>query len=358
MNKGKIIAGMKILWAWLLVILLPLLFFVLIRIVWGAGCSLHSLYVRFAHPNPVFFGIELGEKCTCDEYYKSECAIGLKDPVGSREGWLSEKHRINDRPYSFGNVRMAEAVEAKICRIDEFYGQDMALALIAKRTRKILGVLVAARCRKGQTGDVVKEIAEIIKEKHEDVVVRPEIDSWQLKAMMQLARRPSLKSVIVPRQSCQTICAKENFEVTIMGAEIGEAREPERKRASRGDDDVGDVYVIHSDPDDAVARGAMRACWQVPVEESEDERLVRLHCIEEWQTYPQSVESLFAERDVRGDELKVDYGAAFVYVLVMLHDYQDQICLDKRPAKRDARSEMEMQRRIKQREREKNAASL
>jgi len=298
--------------------------------------------------NPVFFGVEIGGT------YKREYAMNDKWSVSSALYWMKE--RVKERPYVFANVRLADYVEAKIHKIEEFYGQDMALVLVTRHTGKTIGVVVAAKCKKGETGSTVEEIKNTVLAKHSGAVVINKLESYHVKAVDSFVRRPSLDCMNVPTRICQLVCANENFEMTILGVERvkmnsevelnGHAAECENHNVSPPIDGVLRAPSIEEE-----LRFALADC---PCGDSDYLRDARIGMIERWQVGRSSTEG--RSKDLNVEEL--DFEKAYVYVAVLLHNYEDEVEDEMKAIRESEKRKGILEREKEASVRAKNAAAL
>jgi len=300
------------------------------------------------HDKPVFFGVEIGER------YNPAYALDIKGSVGTYLFWLRHKYQLADRPYAFGGVRLEKNVQGKICRIEKFYEQDMALLLVTKSSKRVIGVVVAAKCRSEEIDNVVREISGVIRAKHKNVTLINKLEPWQNAAMLRFARRPALDRVVVPTVSRQIVCVDENFEVTIMGTRFKMIEEPIRSVRVKTDENLNVLGRVSN----AVA--ARFAYDDASIGDDDYLRMARISDLEKWQVEPQTLEEMFEEKELKACAVKqdVDPDAAYVYVLVMAHNYEEEIAADRVEARMDDQRRKVEQGRELEHAREKNASAL
>ena len=297
---------------------------------------------------PTFFGIKLGDEYRCEYKYDAtdpECLkYGAYDPECLE--WVKNKYENHERPYAFGGVNIEKNVEAKIRRIADFYGQDMALLLVTRNTKKIIGAVVAAKCNKKYVQQVAEEIKTTVIRKHKNVTVVDRLESWQNAAISGFIRRPALDCIAVPLKPYKLNCANENFEITIMGVNFKAVPAPiinggnttKSGLHSRSVASNAHFYYTSSIVGSAVANTFIK-----------------------WQVTPQTIEEMSEERELRKYEAKqqnVDLDAAYVYVLVLLHDYVKYIDDDEAKALLNEQLRQTEKRCEQEQIRRKNASAL
>ena len=297
---------------------------------------------------PTFFGIKLGDIYQCEYKYDAtdpECLKhGAYDPECLE--WIKNKYEKHERPYVFGGINIEKNVEAKIRRIADFYGQDMALLLVTRNTKKIIGVVVAANCDKKDVRQVAEEIKATVTRKHKNVTVVERVESWQSLAMAGFVRRPALDCIAVTLKPCKLDCANENFEMTIMGVNFKAVPAP----IINGEDTTKSDLHLRS-----VASSAHFYYTASIVGSYVANTFIK------WQVTPQTIEEMAEERELRKQQAKrqdIDLNAAYVYVLILLHDYVKYIDDDEARALLNEKFRQAEKRRKQEQVRRKNAAAL
>lgn len=303
---------------------------------------------------PTFFGIKLGDT------YQCEYGADKKDSVLNYHYWIRNKYYLYERPYVFGGINMEKNVEAKIRRITDFYGQDMALLLVTRNTKKIIGAVVAAKCSTNDVQQVADEIKTTVVLKHKNATVVDRVESWQNKAMSGFVRRPALNCSAILQKPCMLICADDNFEMAIIGVNFKSEPEP----IIKPNPIVNEEYTTMSgrrllQPPSI----ASSACFSYERHATRDEyyMLVDIENFAKWQVSPLSIAEMAEEHEQRkrlSVKQDVDLDAAYVYVLVLLHDYVKYIDADEVKARLDENLRQAEKQREQEQVRRKNAAAL
>ena len=308
---------------------------------------------------PAFFGFKLGDVYQC-EYDEDK-----DDSVRSYLDWIKNKYRHYERPYAFGGINMEKNVEAKISKIDAFYGQDMALLLVTRNTKKIIGVVVAARCNANDAQQIADEIKTTVIRKHKNVTVVDRVASWQNMAMSRFVRRPALNCEAISQDPCMLICADDNFEMAVMGVKFKAVPEP---IIAVPEPTINEERTTKSDynpkvplPLPSVARTAHFCYTDRPCGESVGGWLWKINGFVKWQVTSQTIEEMVEERELRkyqAEQQTVDLNRAYVYVLIFLHDYVKYIDADEVKARFDENLRQAEKQREQEQVRRKNAAAL
>lgn len=308
-----------------------------------------GLAARFLS-KPTFFGVKLGDEYQC-EYSKDE-----ESAVGCYLYWLKNKYCHYERPYVFGGINMEKNVEANIRGIPDFYGQDMALLLVTRNTKKVIGIVVAAKCNKKDVQQVADEIKTTVIRKHKNVIVVDRLESWQNSAMAGFVRRPALDCVAIPMKHCKLICADENFEVNIMGVNFQTVPAPIINEEGEMKSDINTDLRLPS-----VAWRANFCYTDRPEGESIYSKLSKIDGFVEWQVAPQTLEEMAEERELRKfaiNKQAVDLDASYVYVLILLRDYVKYIDADEAKALLNEQLRQALEQRKQEQIRRKNADAL
>ena len=304
---------------------------------------------------PTFFGIKLG-----DMYQREYGEEDKKISVWSYLDWIKNKYRHYERPYVFGGINMEKNVEAKIRKIDAFYGQDMALLLVTRNTKKIIGTVVAVKCNAKDARQVADEIKATVVLKHKNVTVVDRVESWQNMAMSRFVRRPALNCEAIPQEPCMLICTNDNFEMTIMGVNYKAVPEP---------------VIVVPEPVINEERTTKSGFISNPIVEAPSlaetahfhyfsagpASEYSINVFAKWHVTPQSIEEMAAEREVRkyeAEQQTIDLNEAYVYVLILLHDYVRYIDADEAKARLDENLRQAEKQREQEQVRRKNAAAL